>query len=299
MKSFSRLAQIAFGSLLLTVACGDAGKPSASTAPPKPAEAVATATVLTPRQQLLGEGFVVSQQLGKRDPAKHIVGLDILENPATGELAYMASDDAKSAPVLVMKGERVTRQLGETTPSYVGMTQHDLQGAIGNLDKPATGDTGKSSGSRQPEYGTNNYWCCVQTCVNDDLANIGCTGVGNLLPYCTQAAAIFSAGCAFSCINNAVSCSIAPNCGCGPVCGDGICDLANGESCNNCSVDCGACTCVKAPNGTTIGDCSGGCGSCGGCGGCGGGCGGEYEDRAPNLGAGHKATGARAPALRR
>jgi hypothetical protein len=195
---------------------------------------VAVTPQMGARQELLAEGFRVTQQYGRRDPtAPHAIGLDVLENSATGEVAYMSSDTSTSTPIIVMLGNRVERQLGDTSKSYVGMTNDQLR------EVGASGDT--AGHGIVADYGTNSYTCCVQTCVNNDLANIGCTGVGNLLPYCTSAAAIFSAGCAFSCINDSVSCAIAPNCGCGPVCGDGICDMANGENCSNCQQDCGPC----------------------------------------------------------
>jgi hypothetical protein len=197
--------------------------------------------VVTPqmgaREQLLDEGFRLTQQYGRRDPtAPHAIGLDVLENSTTGEVAYMSSDTSTSTPILVMLGNRVERQLGDTSKSYVGMTDVQLRDA-----GTSGGTADQANHGIAADYGTNSYTCCVQTCVNNDLANIGCTGVGNLLPYCTSAAAIFSAGCAFSCLNDSVSCAIAPNCGCGPVCGDGICDLANGENCSNCQQDCGPC----------------------------------------------------------
>jgi hypothetical protein len=207
-----------------------------------------------PNVELAREGFVLTSSVGST--GQGTFEMDTMINLRTGEIAYLPVGAAQQAPVLIMKNDRVERQLGAQTPSYVGMTQTELTTAMRSAlaGDPPPGD------QPTPYYGKTDYGCCVQTCVNNNLASLGCTGVGNLLPYCTQAAVIATGVCGFSCLNDAVACSLAPKCGCGPVCGDGICDLANGESCNNCSSDCGACGggCFTAE------DCGGGGG--GGCG---------------------------------
>jgi len=185
-------------------------------------------TSTDPRVELANEGFVVERTLGDPD-IPNTFRFQILDNPTTHEVAYLAIGTSVPTPVFVMKDGIVERQLGAQAPSYVGLTQEQLAAKVQQqID----------GGSIETYYGPTNYACCVQTCVNNNLTSVGCTGVGNLLPWCTQVAAIATITCGISCTNDAVACSLAPNCGCGPVCGDGICDLANGESCNNCYNDC-------------------------------------------------------------
>jgi hypothetical protein len=213
-----------------------------------------------PRIELANEGFVVQRTLG--DPnIPNTFRFEILANPTTHETAYLAIGPSEPTPVFVMKDDVVERQLGAQTPNYVGMSQAALTEKMQQLlADPSAG------GTIDTYYGPTNYVCCVQTCVNNNLSSVGCTGVGNLLPWCTQVAAIATVTCGIGCSNDAVACSLAPNCGCGPVCGDRICDLANGENCNNCSADCGACGSGGSGGTCLVGQpCAGGGGG-GGCG---------------------------------
>lgn len=141
------------------------------------------------------------------------------------------------------------------------------------------GDGGKSSGSNGNGTSSNSNSASASSGnggaggAGGDGGNVwtGSTSSGAGGASSSSSSSAQSSSSASSSANSSVSSVVSSVSSGGPVCGDAFCDLASGEDCATCAVDCGPCGPVcgdafcEAAGGEDCTTCPGDCGACGSC----------------------------------